>query len=306
MPSKDILNYSLSKIEKLDLELIAPQHGSIVKKEFIYPLIYKMKNLECGLYISEKYNEAFTQIKEKESFLNTVIESNSSAIISINKHQVIQIYNKSAQQMFGFTKEEMIGKNTLEKIIPNKLWKLHELAVSNFIKTKQSSGIIGNYHNLSAIRKDGEEFPIRIGFGVTLVDNDVIIVANIVDISLQKMQNEKLTQQNEALHYQSTHDTLTGLPNRLLFFEHFEQIIETAKQTNMMSAILFLDFDHFKEINDSLGHAIGDLLLIEISKKLLNLFHTNNNYVAHLGGDSFSIIIESINNIQYIDRKSVV
>ncbi|MCF6266162.1 MAG: diguanylate cyclase [Desulfuromusa sp.] len=300
MPSKDILNFSLSKIEKLDLELIAPQHGSIIKKEFIYDLINKMKKLNCGLYIDKKYNNELIEIKEKENFLNTVIESNNNAIISINKNIVIQIYNKSAQTMFGYTKEEMIGKDALNKIIPANLRKAHRLAVINFIKTKKSIGIIDKYHNISAIRKNGEEFPIRIGFGVTIIENDIVIVANIVDISLQKMQDEKLSQQHEALLYQSTHDALTGLPNRLLFFERFEQTIKKAKKAKILLAILFLDFDHFKEINDSLGHAIGDLLLIEISKKLLNLSLIENNCVSHLGGDSFSIIVEATNNINKI------
>ncbi|GIX41882.1 MAG: hypothetical protein KatS3mg129_1615 [Leptospiraceae bacterium] len=87
MPSKDILNYALRKIEKLDIELIAPQHGSIIKKEFIKPLIDKMKEMECGLYIEKQYSEDLTTTIQKLNHFKKEFETSLQEIKTLKRHQ---------------------------------------------------------------------------------------------------------------------------------------------------------------------------------------------------------------------------
>jgi len=95
------------------------------------------------------------------------------------------------------------------------------------------------------------------------------------------------------LHYQANHDALTKLPNRLLFNDRLNQAIEKSKRNKKKLALLFIDLDHFKEINDSLGHSIGDEVLKDVTKKLSNTIRDEDT-IARLGGDEFTIIIEDL------------
>jgi len=101
-------------------------------------------------------------------------------------------------------------------------------------------------------------------------------------------------QMEEQLRYNAFHDSLTGLPNRALFMEELARVVAQAKDNpDYLFAVLFLDLDRFKVINDSLGHTVGDGLLIEIAYRLQNCI-TNGDLVARLGGDEFAILLKNI------------
>jgi diguanylate cyclase (GGDEF)-like protein len=102
------------------------------------------------------------------------------------------------------------------------------------------------------------------------------------------------------LKHLAHHDTLTNLPNRLLLDARLNHAIESAKRYNLQVAVIFIDLDNFKTINDSLGHDIGDKLLISVSKRLLNCVRENDT-VARLGGDEFIIVIEQVHDINDLD-----
>jgi len=128
----------------------------------------------------------------------------------------------------------------------------------------------------------------------------------------QRLYQEKLAQQNQKLfdaqrnlHHQAHHDTLTNLPNRLLFLDRLNQAIKHAKRYEKQLAVLFMDLDHFKEINDTLGHDAGDQLLITVARKLESAIRKSDT-VARLGGDEFTLILEDIeesNDIITITQK---
>ena len=128
----------------------------------------------------------------------------------------------------------------------------------------------------------------------------------------QRLYQEKLAQQNQKLfdaqrnlHHQAHHDTLTNLPNRLLFLDRLNQTIKHAKRYEKQLAVLFMDLDHFKEINDTLGHDAGDQLLITVARKLESAIRKSDT-VARLGGDEFTLILEDIeesNDIITITQK---
>ncbi|MBI4848826.1 MAG: EAL domain-containing protein [Nitrospirae bacterium] len=118
----------------------------------------------------------------------------------------------------------------------------------------------------------------------------VEIVGYLIDVTNRRMLEEQLI--NDALH-----DPLTGLPNRALFQDRLDYAIVNAKQiTGSLFCVLFLDVDRFKKVNDSLGHVIGDKLLVAVAKRLRNCIHKNDT-VARLGGDEFAIILSNIKGI---------
>lgn len=116
------------------------------------------------------------------------------------------------------------------------------------------------------------------------------IVGTIRDVTEQKKTAE-------ILSYMATHDPLTGLSNRMLFYEHLNQQLNHAKRYGKIFALIALDLDKFKQVNDELGHAAGDNLLIEASARLRNLLRKSDT-VSRIGGDEFILILPELKNTQ--------
>ncbi|PHQ65516.1 MAG: diguanylate cyclase [Sulfurimonas sp.] len=108
-----------------------------------------------------------------------------------------------------------------------------------------------------------------------------------------------LDKQREELEYQANHDSLTDLPNRILFMDRLQQSINLAQRYGNKVAVLFIDLDHFKEINDSLGHDIGDKVLIEVSRRIKTQMRKSDT-LSRLGGDEFCIVLNDVTDIENI------
>ncbi|MBU1659625.1 EAL domain-containing protein [bacterium] len=121
-----------------------------------------------------------------------------------------------------------------------------------------------------------------------------------IQIDLQESL-KKLDEQKEMFEYQANHDSLTDLPNRALFLDRLQQSIHMARRLRSKVAVIFMDLDHFKEINDSLGHHIGDKLLIEFSNRIKNVVRRSDT-LSRLGGDEFCIILNDIADIDFISK----
>lgn len=107
--------------------------------------------------------------------------------------------------------------------------------------------------------------------------------------------NHKLKEQIEQTFYAATHDALTDLPNRFLFMDRLQQAIEVAKRSNRHLALLYIDLDKFKSINDTLGHVVGDNVLVEVGRRI-QLALRSMDSVARLGGDEFIVLLDNINS----------
>jgi len=117
----------------------------------------------------------------------------------------------------------------------------------------------------------------------------------VLDITLYHETLQELGEQKEKLFFQANHDTLTGMPNRSLFLDRLRHALSRREAKGKHTAVLFLDLDHFKEINDTMGHFVGDKVLIEVSKRLADVLRQDDT-IARLGGDEFTIILEQIVN----------
>ncbi|WP_324172874.1 sensor domain-containing protein [Sulfurimonas sp.] len=110
-----------------------------------------------------------------------------------------------------------------------------------------------------------------------------------------------LDEQREQLEYQANHDYLTDLPNRILFVDRLKQSISLADRYDKKIALLFIDLDYFKEINDSLGHHIGDMILVEFANRMKNEIRKSDT-ISRFGGDEFCIILNDISNVDFISN----
>ncbi len=161
---------------------------------------------------------------------------------------------------------------------------------------KHLNGETEYYENVHRLRhKDGHWVWIQ-DRGKVLFDENgkaVRMIGTHTDISEEKENQLKLVQQAEMIQHQAQHDTLTGLPNRVLFNDRLEQGIEKAKRHKELLALFFIDLDKFKHINDSLGHQVGDLVLKAIAKRLEGIIRKEDT-LARLSGDEFTLIMEEL------------
>ncbi|HEX8335237.1 MAG TPA: EAL domain-containing protein [Pyrinomonadaceae bacterium] len=192
--------------------------------------------------------------------------------------------NRSLCHILGYIEEELLLTDFLSVTHPDDL----PTALSNIgqlLKGKvQASQMEKRY-----IHKSGHE--VWVHWSVSLVRDQYSKSVHLI-FQIQDITDRKLAEQQ--LHHDAFHDALTGLPNRALFMDHLKLAIARSRRNSQTKfAVLYLDLDRFKVINDSLGHTIGDQLLVGIADRLKNNLRPGDT-VARLGGDEFTVLIEDI------------
>ena len=130
---------------------------------------------------------------------------------------------------------------------------------------------------------------------------DVYAIIEVARDITDRIHTEELLNENEKrLHHLAHHDSLTNLPNRLLFEDRLAQALSKARRSRRQVALFFLDLDHLKEVNDTLGHSYGDMLLIDIAKRLRKCVREGDT-VARMGGDEFLVLLDDIESIEIIE-----
>lgn len=194
--------------------------------------------------------------------------------------------NDAVLKSVGYTKEEFIHLSFWD-ITPEE-YKEQELQQ---IKDLEETGRFGP-NQKEYIRKDGTRYPISIS-GVALTDtNERKIVLGIIEDISERIAHEK------ELEYLALYDSLTHLPNRRLLSERLNQAMAQCNRDKKLLAVLMLDLDKFKQINDVFGHSIGDELLIETAQRIKGVVHRESDTVARLGGDEFIILLPLITKKQ--------
>lgn len=209
--------------------------------------------------------------------LSAVVESTADAILTKNAHGIIKTWNRGAEQLYGYTAEEVIGKH-VDLLHP---WNDDE---SHHILSTVSEG--ETMRGLETVHRISSGDLIHVSLTVSPLrgPHDENLGASVIarDISDRRRLEEQLTQQ-------AMHDTLTGLPNRALLMDRMRQALAEIARNDEAVAILFLDLDMFKELNDSRGHRAGDELLIDVADRLRRVVRPTDT-VARLGGDEFVVI----------------
>jgi diguanylate cyclase (GGDEF)-like protein len=149
-----------------------------------------------------------------------------------------------------------------------------------------------------AIRLESDPGALELAFMVARTGSDsaIVRVAKIFDNHRNQLQAQ-LEEEQSRLSHQALHDALTGLPNRVLFLERLTQSVEAATRRSIHSAVLFIDVDRFKSVNDIAGHAAGDQLLIGVARRLREVLRPADT-VARLGGDEFVVLCENLYDVQ--------
>lgn len=225
--------------------------------------------------------------RENEKKLRSVVDGALDAILTIDDAGRLVEFNPAAERMFGYQRDQVLGKVISEIIIPPRLRKAHEEGHQKFVLTRQKH-IFNQRIELTAMRSDGSEFPVELTLTALNEDGLSLVTGFIRDISEQK----KARQEIENFAY---YDVLTGLPNRRLLVDRFQHAILLSQRANTYCALMFIDLDNFKTLNDSKGHEVGDQLLMEVAKRIQLTLRAGDT-VARLSGDEFIVILEGLSS----------
>jgi diguanylate cyclase (GGDEF)-like protein/PAS domain S-box-containing protein len=229
--------------------------------------ITERKLAEEGLQLAQKVFENTTE----------------SIIISDHDNRIIKV-NQAYVETTGYTQEEVVGANPNitssgrhDKTFYQAMWK-------SITEQGMWSGEIWDR------RKNGEVFPKWLS--VNAIKNQFGRVTHYVGIFTDITNQKQTEQQLELLAY---YDPLTNLPNRALFKDRLGQVVTLSNRQRGMAALLFVDLDGFKKVNDTLGHNVGDLLLEAVARRLEGCVRKSDT-VARLGGDEFTVILSDVGN----------
>jgi diguanylate cyclase (GGDEF)-like protein/PAS domain S-box-containing protein len=229
-----------------------------------------------------------TKLQVSELYYRRLFETAKDGILLLDiKSGKISSVNDSVVNMLGYSREQYINKS-LAEVLP-----LKNIPACREAFAKLQTGKPVSFEHWAM--KNEEEKPIDIEFSASLyqVDGTTIAQCNLRDISARK-------QAEARIHYMALHDALTGLANRTLLQDRLSQAISMACRNEKQVAVLLLDLDLFKHINDSLGHQIGDSVLQAVAMRLKASLRDSDT-VARLGGDEFVIALPVVADRQEIE-----
>jgi diguanylate cyclase (GGDEF)-like protein/PAS domain S-box-containing protein len=235
-----------------------------------------------------KRKQAEETLKEREEKYRTILENIQEGYFEVDLSGNLVFFNDSVCEIMGYPRQELTGLNyrkytdeeTAEKVF------------FSFNRVYQTGGSTKEI-DWQIIRKDGARRYIEASVSLSsdYSDKPIGFKGIIRDITERK-------QMHQQLNYMATHDPLTGLPNRMLFMDRLRFTLAQSKRNRKKMAVMMLDLDHFKNINDQMGHMVGDKLLKEVGVRLKGILRQNDT-VARLGGDEFVVLLSDLEKTEY-------
>ncbi len=210
----------------------------------------------------------------------SLLDKAQDAIIVRDMDYRIRFWNKGAERLYGWTAEEALGQSIVD---------LTYLNPADFFESDEKLLKTGEYSN-EVIQKRKDKTRLFAEVRWSLVKDDKGQPLSVLCINTDITQRKAAA---EEIQYMAFYDALTNLPNRLLLQERLKHALTSSIRNNRYGAILFIDIDNFKTINDTMGHAAGDILLQNIAKRLLENIRDSDT-VSRLGGDEFIIMLEEL------------
>jgi diguanylate cyclase (GGDEF)-like protein/PAS domain S-box-containing protein len=220
-------------------------------------------------------------LRDREARYKAIAEMAGEGIITIDEHSTMMFVNVAAERIFGYTRGEMIGQS-LTMLMPEELRQGHLAGMRRFLQTGRKR-IQWDTLQFPGRHKNGEEISLEISLADVGDDTARAFTGFFRDVTARKKEES-------ALVYQALHDALTDLPNRNLLQERLTRAVLVAHRHGAPLALLFMDLDRFKDVNDTFGHHCGDLLLQQVAHRLQSAVRESDT-VARLGGDEFAVLL---------------
>ncbi|NWG87845.1 MAG: EAL domain-containing protein [Hydrogenophilaceae bacterium] len=224
--------------------------------------------------------------------LSRAIEQSAEAVLITDRKGIIEYANPAFEKMTGYSQAELIGQNprviqggSHDPEFYRDLWQTvlsGQSFFATFINRRKSGEIYHQEETISPVMDEKGE------------------ISHFISTSRDAT---RLVETQERLHHLAYHDVLTGLPNRMLFRDRLEQAIAKSQRNKQIVPVMFLDLDNFKDVNDTLGHAVGDLALKHSAERLGKLVRQGDT-IARLGGDEFIILFEGMTQIEEVSARA--
>jgi diguanylate cyclase (GGDEF)-like protein/PAS domain S-box-containing protein len=230
----------------------------------------------------EAQNKLLEQSVTESTRLAIIVESSHDAILSVSLDDVITSWNRGAENIFGYSAEEIIGSKIF-KIVPSERFNER----SNILQTLLRGEKIEHFET-TRVRKDG--LHIYVSITISPIRDVQGEISGYSVIARDVTERRKM---EEIIKHQAHHDTLTDLPNRQLFMELLSLGLEQARRNGKKLALMFMDLNGFKLVNDTLGHSCGDFLLKEVANRFKASIRASDT-VARIGGDEFTVLMPDL------------
>lgn len=262
-----------------------------------------------AFFMTRTVTSITNSLLKSEAHERAIRDHMSDSVITIDEQGVIESCNPAAEKIFGYSADEMVGQN-VSLLMPGLNRSQQDRLVRN-LHASRGSGAMGMACEIEGRRSDGSTLPLDISITDVVVDNRRIVVGILRDITARKQAEQamqrsreeleamvqqrtaQLTQANLKLQHMANHDTLTDLPNRVLIMDHMKLICAQSARKQQLSAVLFLDLDGFKQVNDALGHEAGDFVLRKTASRLRHCIREQDS-IARIGGDEFLLILGNL------------
>jgi diguanylate cyclase (GGDEF)-like protein/PAS domain S-box-containing protein len=262
------------------LDFYAPQ---VAAPEPLFLKVLRSASTEIGHFYQRSMS--LEKLRESEERLSSTMKLAAIGIAHVEEGGRFKYVNPQLCDMLGYTEQELLTMTVKDVSHPG------DANMTDDLRDQLRTGVIQSFKSEKRyLRKDGS--PIWVGLTIACkrdragrCEYDISIVE---DISSRKGAEERI-------QYLATHDGLTGLPNRVMFTQLLGLSIETSLRYDRKLAVLFIDLDRFKVINDTVGHEAGDVLLREVAARLRECLRASD-VVARLGGDEFVLLLQEIND----------
>lgn len=237
--------------------------------------------------LERAFNDMAASVERAFKQNEKVMQVASESIIVTDSRGIIVKVNAFTDTLFGYQHDELLGQS-IQVLVPPHQREAHLREMGHYQDDPEARPMSVR-QDLTALCKDGSEIPVNISLGPLVTEEGRFTIAAVRDIRETKAYEARI------LH-QATHDTLTGLPNRALFHDLLNRAMIQAEREECLLAVVFLDLDGFKNINDTLGHDWGDQLLKQIAHRISAAVR-RNDVVARQGGDEFTLLLQGVNHV---------
>jgi diguanylate cyclase (GGDEF)-like protein/PAS domain S-box-containing protein len=228
-------------------------------------------------------------VNESEDRYRDLFENANEPIGTVTMDDRFTDVNAAFERVLGYTRDELIGTSLGDYLTESGLAEARRAT-----ERKLSGETRGTTFEQEFVAKDGHRVVLEVSSRVITQDDRAVGIQGICrDITARKQAEEELQRLSELNRHLSLHDALTGLSNRVSFRDDVERAIERAEGGGPALSVLLMDLDRFKEINDTLGHHYGDLLLVELARRLESVLRPEDA-IARLGGDEFGILVPEL------------